>query len=106
MDVTMWTLAFVLGLYCKTNLVYGEDAKNHVSESNILHQTLFNNYNQNVIPKYNMTTPLNVRFYLNLTAMDELDEKKQVFSLRGYTQLLWTDELLQSVGPGIRFQYN
>ena len=59
-----------------------------------LHEELFNGYNPNVKPLYNVSEAMYVSLKLSILSVDNIDEKKQSFSVRGFLEVRWTDEFL------------
>ena len=59
-----------------------------------LHTKLFQGYNPDVRPVLNTSETVEVVVKLNLMSFDNIDEKKQSFSVRAFLEVKWTDEFL------------
>ena len=59
-----------------------------------LHNKLFSSYNPDVKPLKNASEPIEISMKLTIMSIDNIDEKKQSFSVRGYLEVSWTDEYL------------
>ena len=60
-----------------------------------LHRTLFQFYNPDVLPVINRSEVIEVSMDLFTIKIDDINEKKQTFSIRGYLQMSWTNDFLK-----------
>lgn len=67
-------------------------ASNHTELD--LHKLLFENYNPNVLPNKNTSTPIVVNIGLYVVSIDNIDEKRQSMTIRATLGAAWTDEFL------------
>lgn len=65
----------------------------YVSEVD-LHKKLFTDYNDNVIPHYNKSTPQKVTVDIYLMSVDRIDEKAQSITIRSFLEVKWKDDFL------------
>ena len=70
-------------------------AENATGKSvNELHNMLFENYNSNVMPVKNRSNPITIAVDLYLMSVDNIDEKRQTFTVRAFLEITWKDEYL------------
>jgi hypothetical protein len=60
-----------------------------------LHFKLFSNYNPNVMPNIDKSSPLEVTIDMYLMSVDDVDAKRQTFSIKGFLEFSWKNEFLQ-----------
>lgn len=60
-----------------------------------LHTNLFQDYNSDVKPVLNVSTPIDIYLKLNVMSIDNVNEKEQSFSTRAFLEVRWTDEYLK-----------
>ena len=60
-----------------------------------LHQTLFEDYNPDVIPINGLSDTVNVSVDVFIMSIHSIDEKDQTFTLRGFLEVKWTDQFLK-----------
>lgn len=78
-------------LFLAFNVGIGTTA-NHAERE--LHTKLFMNYNPDVKPMLNVSEPVNIYLKLYLMSIDNIDERKQSFSVRAFMEIRWIDEYL------------
>ena len=60
-----------------------------------LHQTLFEDYNPDVIPINGLSDTVNVSIDIFIMSINSINEKDQTFTLRGFLEVKWTDQFLK-----------
>ncbi|KAL4223929.1 hypothetical protein ACF0H5_017391 [Mactra antiquata] len=69
-----------------------------MSEANMtesdLHRRLFKDYLPDVKPHLDKETPLEVTLNMYLMSIDNINEKRQTITVRGFMELTWTDDFL------------
>ncbi|XP_053376500.1 acetylcholine receptor subunit alpha-1-B-like [Mercenaria mercenaria] len=55
---------------------------------------LFLDYNPNVLPQENKSTPVNVTLDMFLMSVDNIDEKRQTITIKAYLEMKWRDAFL------------
>ncbi|XP_045173813.2 neuronal acetylcholine receptor subunit alpha-5-like [Mercenaria mercenaria] len=59
-----------------------------------LHKDLFSDYNPNVMPQQNKSTPVNVTLDMYLMSIDNVDEKRQTITIKAFLEIKWRDAFL------------
>ena len=68
---------------------------NIVRKEMVLHERLFENYNRNIVPRYNRSTPLQIFINCFLDEIVYLHETENSLRLHATFGIGWTDELLR-----------
>ena len=59
-----------------------------------LHKNLFEQYNPNVMPRANASSPICVSIEMFLLSVDEINEKQQTIRIRAFLEMKWMDSFL------------
>ena len=79
-------LSLSIGSICANNETHMEVA---------LHKKLFESYNPEVMPVNNISEPMEVAIYIYIWNIDNIDEKKQTFSIRAFLEVVWVNSFLK-----------
>ena len=86
---TLFSLLFVL---CEST---GTISDHNVTFAEIdLHRKLFELYNPDIMPVRNRSESLEVTAILYIMSIDNIDERSQTFTMRGFMEYKWRDEFL------------
>ncbi|XP_060080834.1 neuronal acetylcholine receptor subunit beta-3-like [Ylistrum balloti] len=58
----------------------------------MLHDQLFQGYNENLGPRFNQDEPISIHIAFNLYSINDFDDKSEKLSITGYFLLTWTDD--------------
>lgn len=75
-------------------IVLNTNSTNLTRTENDLHKFLFKDYNTNIMPKLNKTTPIHVLLDMYLLAIENIDERRQSITVRVFLEISWTDQFL------------
>ena len=81
----VWFLVSFSGVIASTNRTLSETD---------LHETLFNGYRPDVRPRKNMSDSLDIKMDIHIMSIEDIDEKRQTFTLRAFLEVTWKDEFL------------
>ena len=88
----MMIVVFFLITFCFTPALF----KNNITRTEQeLHRSLFELYNSDVIPIINKSDTVNVSVDIFIMSINNIDEKSQTFTLRGFLEVKWTDQFLE-----------
>ena len=87
----MMIVVFFL-IFCFTPALFTNNITRTEQE---LHRSLFELYNSDVIPIINKSDTVNVSVDIFIMSINNIDEKSQTFTLRGFLEVKWTDQFLE-----------
>lgn len=79
---------------CSVLLVAEVNCSNVTFNESVLHATLFEGYNRDIMPRHNTSKPMQVTIDTFLLSIDNIDEKRQSLTVLALLEIVWKDEFL------------